>query len=72
MKNCLAVSDCRELTGTELFSVMSLISNTLLENRCRIVRLLGEGGYGAVYLAEDIRLGGKYVALKENFSATAK
>lgn len=38
-----------------------------LQNRYRIIRLLGEGGYGAVYLVEDMRLGGKYLALKESF-----
>lgn len=44
-----------------------LPSGLQLQNRYRIIRLLGEGGYGAVYLVEDMRLGGKYLALKESF-----
>ncbi len=40
---------------------------TLLQNRYQVVRLLGQGGFGAVYLAGDIRLDGRNVAVKENF-----
>lgn len=46
---------------------MPILSGTLVANRYRIVRLLGQGGFGAVYLAEDTRLGNRRVAIKENF-----
>jgi serine/threonine protein kinase len=43
-----------------------LTPGTLLQNRYLIVRPIGQGGMGAVYLAEDRRLGNN-VALKETF-----
>lgn len=43
----------------------SAIGQTL-QNRYRIVALLGQGGMGAVYLAEDLRLPGRRCAIKEN------
>jgi serine/threonine protein kinase len=46
-----------------------LVANTLLQNRYRIVRQLGEGGMGVVYEAVDQRLS-SVVAIKETRIAT--
>lgn len=40
-------------------------TDTVLQGRYRIVGLLGKGGFGAVYRVEDLRLPGKFWALKE-------
>lgn len=42
-----------------------LSAGFLLQARYRVTRILGSGGFATVYLAEDVRLGGRYVAVKE-------
>jgi serine/threonine protein kinase len=46
-----------------------VIGQTLHNNRYRIVKLIGQGGFGAVYRAWDLTLN-QPVALKENLDAT--
>ncbi len=48
---------------------MPLPEDTILENRYRIDRLLGQGGMGAIYRGFDTRLN-RRVAIKENFFQT--
>ncbi len=37
----------------------------LLHDRYRIDRIIGQGGYGCIYLAEDTRLSGRFCAIKQ-------
>jgi predicted Ser/Thr protein kinase len=54
--------------NTQLMGLLGM--NTMLQKRYQIVGLLGCGGMGAVYLAQDQRLGPKKVAVKENFDTS--
>lgn len=44
---------------------LPLKKGDLLRNRYKIQRIIGQGGMGSIYLAEDTRLSGRLCALKE-------
>ena len=48
---------------------MLLSPGQILQNRYRVVELVGQGGFGAVYRAWDMNLNGP-CAVKENFDAS--
>jgi len=43
----------------------ALMPRTVLRDRYKIIELVGQGGMGAIYKAEDLRLAGRYCAIKE-------
>jgi serine/threonine protein kinase len=47
-------------------TIQSLPPDTVLVDRYQIIRPLGRGGMGTLYLARDLRFERRYVALKEN------
>src|SRR6187200_2123822 len=49
--------------ATQVYKVMSLEIGQIVENKYRINRLIGEGGMGAVYEGENVRIN-RRVAIK--------
>ncbi|MBE2197466.1 MAG: hypothetical protein IAE79_02575, partial [Anaerolinea sp.] len=49
---------------------MPLTSGQTLQNRYRVVKLIGQGGFGAVYRAWDTAVN-QPIALKENLDTSA-
>lgn len=44
---------------------IQLITGSVLHERYKIERVIGQGGYGFIYRAEDLRLSGRYCAVKQ-------
>ena len=59
------VVSCRNC-GRSLRGALRLQNPGAMVNHYRVARLLGHGGFGAVYVAEDLHQGGAKVALKES------
>jgi serine/threonine protein kinase len=45
--------------------LIALKSGETLRDRYRIQRIIGQGGMGSIYLADDLRLEGRMCAVKE-------
>lgn len=56
--------------GQQLTNSGPLHTNPILQSRYRVMNLLGSGGFGAVYQAQDLRLSNRVVAVKENFDSS--
>lgn len=56
--------------GQQLTNSGPLHTSRILQSRYRMMHLLGSGGFGAVYQAQDLRLGNRLVAVKENFDSS--
>lgn len=42
-----------------------ILSGSILHDRYKIDRVIGQGGYGSILLAEDLRLSGRFCAVKQ-------
>lgn len=51
--------------ATSTTSTGQLSARTLLRQRYRVLSTVGQGGMGAVYMAQDTQLGDRFVAVKE-------
>ncbi|MFV0388407.1 MAG: protein kinase domain-containing protein [Pyrinomonadaceae bacterium] len=60
-----AISEVEDTDGSNKRKLTPIAEGTVLNNRYEIVRKIGGGGMGAVYLANDKNLGGILRAVKE-------